>query len=142
MRPICPNLGELFGDVYRISHDEAAESRNDPWGMTMNGQLGIVYPFGAGLLAVDVDRHPAAARNVAAIDGVRVYHDGGWRGEMTFVFPVELLPLVAAIVKPRKRRRLSPEQREASIARLAAYKFTASKCNEEAEIRANELQAG
>jgi hypothetical protein len=142
MTPTCPDLSELFGDVYRITHDEAAESRNDPWGMTMNGKNGIIYPFGHDLLAVDIDYHPAAARKVAAIPGVRLHQDGGLRGEMTFVFPVDLFEQVAAIVKPRKRRKLSPEQREANIARLAAYKFTAAKCNEEGGFRANELQAG
>jgi hypothetical protein len=142
MTPTCPNVRDLFGQVCRITQDEAAGSRNDAWGMIIRGKFGTVYPFGHNQLAVDIDHRPVAARKVAVIPGVRVHQDGGWRGEMTFVFPVDLFPLVAGIVKAKKRRKLSAEQREANIARLAAYKFTAAKCNEEGGFRANELQAG
>src|SRR5262245_36652859 len=120
----CINLAEQFGDVYRIGHDAAAESRNDPWGMTLPCRFGTIYPFGGDKLAVDIDYHPAAARKVAAIPGVRVHQDGEWRGEMTFVFNVALFDAVAAIVKPKRLpgpRRLSEEQREANVARLARY---------------------
>jgi hypothetical protein len=129
MTPTCPNLGELFGDVYRITHDEAAESRNDAWGMIIPGKFGTVYPFGHDQLAVDIDHRPAAARKVAAIPGVRVHQDGGWGGEMTFVFSVDLFEQVAAIVKPhrlRGRRQLPLEERErlvaAGTAALAEYR--------------------
>jgi len=44
----------------------------------------------------------ATARKVAALPGVRVHQDGGWRGEMTFVFPLGLFEQVAGIVKAKR----------------------------------------
>ena len=129
----CINLAERFGDVYRIGHDEAAESRNDPWGMTLPCQRGTIYPFGGDKLAVDVDGRPAAARKLASIPGVRAHQDAGWGGEMTFVFPVDMFDAVAAIVRPKwlpGPRRLSDEQRQANVARLARYRFQPA-CSEQ-----------
>src|SRR5262245_5777660 len=145
MRLTCPDLRELYGDTYRITRDEVAESLNDPWGMTMNGQNGTIYPFGHDLLAVDVDYHPAAARKVAAVPGVRVHQDGGLLSEMTFVFHVDLFAAVAAIVKPnrlRGRRQLPPEERArlsaAGMAALARYRELRKKGNLD-ELEATEM---
>jgi hypothetical protein len=43
--------------------------------------------------------------------------------EKTFLFDQAELEAVAAIVRPRRRRRLSPEQRAVCTARLAKYRF-------------------
>jgi hypothetical protein len=74
----------------------------------------VIYPAGGDRLAVEVDYHPHVARRLAAIPGVELWQDGD--REKTFVFPVELFDVVAAVVQPRKRRRptnLTPEQRQA-----------------------------
>src|SRR5262249_34671141 len=111
----CINLTELFGDRYRLGHDPAAQTRGeraDPWAMTLPWQCGTIYPHGGDLLAVEANYRPGIAKQVAALDGVRCVQDGDQ--EKTFVFPLDLFDSVAAIVKPRKRRRchLSPEQRQ------------------------------
>jgi hypothetical protein len=41
---------------------------------------------------------------------------------MTFLFPVDLFHQIAALVKPRKRRVLTGEQRQAAVARLASFR--------------------
>jgi len=128
MTPTCINLAERFGGRYRIGHDEAAESRNDPWGMVMPCRFGTIYPYDGDMLALDIDYHPGAARKVAAIPGVRVHQDGGWGGEMTFTFNVTLFDAVAAIVRPKRLpgpRRLSDEHK----AKLARYQFQ-PRCSE------------
>jgi hypothetical protein len=79
-------------------------------------------PFGGDLLAVEIDGRPLLAKRLAAIAGVRLHQDGD--REKTFVFPVGLFEQVAEVVLPRRRRRLSPEQRVASEERLARYRFT------------------
>jgi hypothetical protein len=121
----CPNLKALFGDRYRIGHDPSAVTwgeRADPWAMTLPCRGGVViYPHGDGMLAVEIDYHRHLAKRVGAIPGIRL-HQGGDR-ERTFLFPLELFDRVAELVKPRRRRRLSPEHREASRARLARYQF-------------------
>jgi hypothetical protein len=123
--PPCPNLKELFGDRFKIGHDPAAVTwgeKSDPWMMTVLCKGGVViYPFSDGKLAVEIDYHGGVAKQVAAIPGVRSHQDGD--NEHTFVFPLELFDEVAAIVKPRRRRRMTEEQKAISRARLANYAF-------------------
>ena len=97
--------------------------------MILPCRLGTIYSFGEYALAVDLEYRPAAARKLAALSGVRIHQDGGWGGEMTFVFDVALFDAVAAIVKPKRLpgpRRLSEEQRQENIARLSRYRFGAA----------------
>ena len=77
-----------------------------------------IYPFGVSRLAVEVDGRPGLAKKLAGIPGVELWQDGD--GETTFVFPVDRFAEVAAIVKPHRRRRLSPEGRAELAARLLA----------------------
>jgi hypothetical protein len=112
----CINLQKLCGDRYRIGHDDAAQTwgeRADPWVMTVPCQRGVIYPYGGDHLAVEVDYHPAAAKQLAALPSVRCVQDGDQ--EKTYTFPAAILEAVAAIVKPRKRKQVSAEER----ARLA-----------------------
>jgi len=60
--PACPDLRALYADKYRISRDDAADSLADPWLHQIPGRLGTIYPFGDGLLAVDIDGHRAEGR--------------------------------------------------------------------------------
>jgi hypothetical protein len=127
--PTCPNLRDLYGDRYRIGHDPAATTpseRKDPWMLTIPCRGGVViYPHGAGALAVEVDGRPILAKRLAGIPGVVLHQDGDQ--EKTFLFPVALFDQVAELVQPRRRRRLSPEQREASKSRLARYRFSPAR---------------
>ena len=132
--PTCINLAERFADRYRISHDEAAgtwKERQDPWMQTILCARGvIIYPHGDNVLAVECDYHGGIARRIAAIPGVRVHQQGGnldprsFDGETTFLFDVSLFGQVAEIVKPRRKRRLSEEQKAAAVERLAGYRFS------------------
>src|SRR5262249_27981437 len=74
---------------------------------------------GGDRLAVEIDYRPMTARRVAEIPGVELWQDGDH--EKTFLFHIDLFPAVAAIVRPRKRRRraLPPEQLKAGGERLA-----------------------
>src|SRR5262245_29563888 len=90
--------------------------------MTLPCKGGIViYPHGKTVLAVEIDHHPHLAARVAAIPGVRLYQDGDH--EKTFLFDVEAFDKVAEVVEPKKRRRLSEEQRAAQVERLKAHRF-------------------
>ena len=130
--PACPDLRALYADKYRISRDEAFDSLADPWSHQIPGRCGNIYPLGDGLLAVDVNYHPAAARKVAALPGVRVHQDGGWGGEMTLVFPLDLFDKVPGIVNAKRLpgpRQLSDEHR----AELARFQFQ-SRCSEQPSV--------
>jgi hypothetical protein len=122
---MCIDLKARFGREYRIGLDPAAKSEADPWMFTLPGRRGFIYPHGGEALAVEVDGRPILAKRVAAIPGV-VLHQGGDR-EMTFLFPVALFDRVAELVQPRRRRRLSPEQRETNRTRLARYRFSPAR---------------
>jgi hypothetical protein len=122
--PDCVNLRALFGADYRITFDDCYDSYHvpkaslDPWLMQIACKGGItIYPHGGDLLAVEVDYHSTLAKRLAALPGVTLHQDGN--REKTFLFPLALFDQVAAIVQPRRKRKLSPEQRESATARLA-----------------------
>jgi hypothetical protein len=120
--PDCVNLRERFGADYRITFDDCYDSFHvpraclDPWMMQIRCRGGVtIYPHGGDLLAVEVDYHRYLAKRLAAIPGVTLHQDGG--NEKTF--PLALFEQVAALVRPRRKRKLSLEQRAAATARLA-----------------------
>ncbi len=116
------NLKTMYGHQYRIRWDEAREGRSqDPAMMQIPCQYGIIYPHSATLLVVEIDYHNPTANRVGRIPGVTLHQDGDQ--EKTFLFPVELFPEVARIVKPRVRRRLSPENRQRLAEAGAKYGF-------------------
>jgi hypothetical protein len=134
--PACVNLAQLFGDRYKVAYDPAYDPFNvphdkrDPWMMQLPCERGTIYPHGGDLLAVEVDNRTPTARKVAALPGVCVSQgDDGkpaddpykdWGGDMTFLFPLALFDRVAALVKPRKRRRLSEEDKARLLASQTA----------------------
>jgi hypothetical protein len=122
--PTCLNLNVLFGKRFRISNDSAAitpSERKNPWMMTIPCRRGaVIYPHGGNLLAVELDYRPHMAKRLASIPGVRLHQDGDH--ERTLLFPVELFLQVAALVKPRRKRRLSPQQKAENARRLALFR--------------------
>jgi hypothetical protein len=129
----CVDLRERFGEEYRITRAEAAESPNDPWMFTIpcqhckpRGQYITIHPHGGELLAVEVNYYPSIARALARL-GLTIHQDGGWNGEMTFLFHVDRFEEVAALVKPKRRKKLTPEQRQQGMERLARFRFRSAR---------------
>ena len=121
----CINLLEVFGEDFRVTFDPAYDSRRvprrclDPWMMQLpcRGKGVTIYPWGGGWLAVEVDGRPGLVKKLLAIPGLELWQDGD--GEKTFRFDVARFEAVAAVVRPRKRRRLPEGQRRACTRRLA-----------------------
>jgi hypothetical protein len=118
----CVNLAARFGQDYKITHDPAARTRRqkpDPWLMQLpcRGKGVTIYPHGGDRLAVEVDGRPGLAKQLVAVPGVELRQDGD--EEKTFLFDVALFRPVAAVVRPRRRRRLPEGQRRACLRRLA-----------------------
>jgi len=113
----CVNLRDRFGKTYRISFDPAYDPKHvprdklDPWMMQIPCECGVIFPHGDDVLAVEVTY--AMAKRLDAL-GLRLHQDGDI--ERTYLFPVSRFDEVAAIVKPRRRRKLSPEHREKLVA--------------------------
>jgi len=137
-RPMCINLRERYGDVYRITHDESYHhertefrSIEEPWLQVIPGRYASIYPHGGELLAVSTHERTSGRvnqslrRKLLAIPGVEPQQDGGDGIDATF--PVEAFDAVAELVKARRRRRLSPEQRAKLLASGEPYRFAGSK---------------
>lgn len=121
------NLKELF-PKYRIDWDEARTKRDmDPLMMQIRCQHGHIYIHDAEneLLAVSTARSGPLANRIAKLPGTTILQDAD--DGMTIAFPLTMFKQIAKIVKPRTRRKLSPEQREANIARLAAARKNKNK---------------
>jgi hypothetical protein len=124
--PDCINLKNLAGDPYKVAYEESyytERSRHtveDPWLMMILCQHGHIYPQGGELLAVSTDKRGGVARRIAQLPFVTVLQDGS--DGINATFPVNRFDDVAEIVKPRKRRRLSPEQRAACTERLSQFR--------------------
>lgn len=121
-RVSCIDLWRRFGHEYQVTIDPAYDAKGvrrdrlDPWYFVMLCKFGTIWPYGGDYLAVDVDHHPMAARKVSSLPLVSVLCDGDQ--EKTFLFPVSMFDQVAQAVRPRRRRKLSEEQRQACAARL------------------------
>lgn len=115
----CINLLTVFGKQYRISFDPAYEPKHvprnnrDSWMMQMHcaGRGVTIYPHGGDLLAVEVNGRRGVAGRLLAM-GLRLHQDG--HQEKTFLFPLGRFEDVAAVVHPRRRKRLSPERQQAA----------------------------
>jgi hypothetical protein len=114
----CINLKELFGRQYRVTYEESYRADRgdgaraaDPWLMIVHGRYGHIYPFGGNLLAASVDGHPNVAGLLRRLPCCRIHQDGDF-GELTVLFEVGDFAKVAKIIRPRRRRQVSPEQRE------------------------------
>ena len=113
MKPI--DLRQLFGERYRITLDEAARhergGRNNPWYYQIPCKRGMIYPYSDELLAF-------YCQGIRLRHKVRREHPDleylHWsdEGEAVFLFPLDRFDQIAVYARPRRRRRLSAEQRK------------------------------
>ena len=127
MTMTCIDLWRTFGREYKIGTDPAYDTDGlrranlDPWYFTVPCRFGTIWPHGGDMLCVDINYHARTAKKVGAIPGVRMKLDGD--SEKTFIFPAAMFVEVAKLVKPYRRRQMTPEQREAAAKRLAPHRF-------------------
>ncbi len=124
----CLDLEAAFGAHYRIGHEPVSAGKpgknvrvRDPWLQVIRCQHGHIYVHGTDTLGVATNRRGATCKKLAALPGLVVVQDG--TDGINAVFPIELLPKVAEIVRPKRRRQFTPEQQAANAARLAKYQF-------------------
>ena len=126
----CLNLKELFGDRFKLDVDEGfyaerPEFRRDEevWLTHILCQHGHIGVWGDDLLVACTNSAGSVAKRLAALSFTTVVQDGS--DGLNATFPVEHFDKVAAIIKPRKRRRLSEEQRARLVEAGAKYRFSA-----------------
>lgn len=110
------DLKRLAGARWRVTLDDSAEQDTSGaerlWLYRLAGNRGHVYVHGADRLGVWTDQRGMRDR-LLALPGARLHQDGD--REWTIVLAVEHLDTAAGIIKARRRRQVSEEQR----ARLA-----------------------
>lgn len=130
-KPTCLNLRKLFGDRFKIRHEESylAErpefrQEEEVWLQIIPCQHGHIYPYGGTLLAWSSDNRGAVCKRVCRLPFVSIVQDGDDGVNLTF--DACHFDQVAALVKPKQKppkRVLTEAQRQAIIDRTAAYRF-------------------
>lgn len=123
-QPKCIDLAERFGRRYRVEYEESYFAEygpraqvDDPWLKVLACRYGEIVPWGGDTLAASVDGHPVVAGRLRRLECCRVVQDGDF-GELTVAFHVADFRKVARVMRPRLRRRPTPEQRAELIRRL------------------------
>ena len=142
MLPTPINLRRRFGRRFKVKYEPAYEAEHgrgarveDPWLMVLPCRYGHLYPFGGTLLAASVDGHPNVAGVLRRLRCCRIHQDGDF-GELTVVFDVADFPKVAKIMKPRRRRVLSEEARQALLQASQATRFQPPRHGVESDLEA------
>lgn len=124
----CVDLRQRFGDRYRVEYDESYYAEYGPRAWTEDPQFqvipcqhGDICPWGGSQLAACTKRAGIITNRLRALSFVEVVQDGD--DGINAVFDVAYFDRVAGIMKPRRRRRLSPEARRAAGERLRKYQF-------------------
>lgn len=123
----CIDLRERCGQLYRIENEQTGVGEpcgrrpNDPWLATLRCLHGHIYAQGGELLGASTDHRGPVANRLQYLPCCRLHQDG--EDGVNVIFHVDDFDQVAEIMKPRRRRRLSPEQRAQRTERLRSYRF-------------------
>ena len=126
--PTCLNLRTTYGDKYRIEYEPSYHAEygdnarvDDPWLQIIPCQHGHIGPFCSHRLFASTDRSGSIAKALRALPCVEVWQDGS-DGLSVMFYPADAKQ-VFAVMKPRRKRQLSPEHLAKLTAASAAYRF-------------------
>ncbi|MFH1923803.1 MAG: hypothetical protein ABIP48_28425 [Planctomycetota bacterium] len=127
--PDCINLKERFGDRFKIDVDESYYAERpefrkaeEPWLQLLLCRHGHICPWGGSQLAACTNGRGPVANRLKALPFTTVAQEGD--DGVNVLFDVAHFDQVAEIMKPRLRRRLSPEQRQRLAVAGAKYRFS------------------
>jgi len=122
----CVNLKREFGKRYRVRYEESYFAEygenarvEDPWLMIIPCRNGHICPWGGEDLAAITGRSGSVANRLKALPFTTLVQEGS--EGVVVLFHVKHVEEVAEIMKPRRRRRLSPEERARRVDRLRSY---------------------
>jgi len=128
----CIDLKKEFGSRYLIDRDPAYFAEygpkprvSDPWYWIIRTRTGHIYPQGGTKLAVSVDGHRGIVAKLKRLPFCQLQQDG--TDGATFIFDVAECKRVARVVKPRRRRQLSPAQRACLLERGKSSRFSGAQ---------------
>jgi hypothetical protein len=93
--------------------------------LTIPATFGHFYPWGGSRLAFSTDNRGPTAKLLARLPFVRIEQDAD--DGYTLSFEAEHFGEIAEIARPKRRRQMTPEQRQANIDRLAKFQFSAAR---------------
>jgi hypothetical protein len=124
----CIDLKSRFGRQYQIAYEESYEADRgrharspEPWLVVIPCQFGHIYPQGGELLAASTNHRGPVANRLASLPCSALVQDGD--DGVNVVFHVDDFAAVARVMKPKRRRALSPEKRAQQVERLREYQF-------------------
>ena len=124
------NLKTRFGKLYRICKEQGTEP-NDPAGWTIPAKYGHFYSHGPDAIGVATNGR-GIVRRLLTVAGLVIVQDGS--DGINATFPPAEFEAVAKIIRPRKRRKLSPEHKAKLLA--ASKPFQAGSTPLRATFRA------
>jgi hypothetical protein len=112
----CIDLKKQFGADFKVEYEESYRAERgdsarvrDPWLLIIPCQHGHIFPFGGNRLAASTNRRGAIAKRLASLPNADVFQDGD--DGISVTFGLADFDSVSSIIRPRRRRKLSPEQR-------------------------------
>jgi hypothetical protein len=99
-----------------------AGKRDDSWELLIPGRSGSVSPYGGDLLIASTRSTVTTKRIIDAVPGAIVNQDAD--DGQNLLFDVKHFATVAGILKLRKKRVMTAEQREKATERLRGTRFT------------------
>jgi hypothetical protein len=125
----CTNLLEQYGSRFRVFNEvegRRAYARDDEWDLVLVGSNGKVVLWSrTGTLCACTNSRGMTNRLLAAVPGAKVEQDGSDGQNITF--EPEHLETVAKLLRLRRRKQVTPEQREAGSLRLAKFRFESAR---------------
>lgn len=118
----CVDLKKQYGGRYRIENELGGHRITDPWQAVIVCRHGHLYPIGGARLGASTNHRGPVAKRLAALDCTTVVQDGD--DGINVTFDVSHLRVVARIIKPRSRRRLSAEHRRKLLASNCHSRFS------------------
>lgn len=115
------NLKELYGQEYRIDHDDSVEKyqkKIEPEYYMIEGTHGHIYPYSNKYLAVWVNGKRRIS-DVKKWEGLSITQEGD--DEAIFIFLPDMFEQVAKKIRAYKRPRVSDEERQLRSERLRNY---------------------
>lgn len=117
----CPDVREIARGKWRVRRNPDAQGYSrDPWDFRIVGKRGHICPWGPGLLAVCIDKHPVVCGSLLRQDWVIEAQHGD--DGVNAVFRVGDLDRAIECLKPYVKRTMSEAQRAASAERLKSFR--------------------
>lgn len=118
---MIPNLRESYGKLYRVGLDPCATSWKDINLHVIEGRVGCVYVHGEDYAGVEIETRRWKARQLMEEAGFSPHLQAD--DVYTYLIPWSDLDKVIHLIRPRKRRQLSEEEKKQRVERLREFQF-------------------